>query len=205
MVRRVSREGDVRSGVRRRFCASIVGLAAAAAAGNASADGFTAEQAAAGRAAYDSNCAKCHGARLEGVDAPALAGRTVMQTFDTAGGLYDVMSVAMPPDAPGSLGDPTYLAIIAYVMSFNGATPGDQPLAKTGALYKLSLPRQAAAPAAATATPAAAPVPQAYTWGRPLPGGEAPPKPAGPAVPQAFTWGKTLPQAADSESRKDRK
>lgn len=209
MARQVSREEDVRSGVRRRFCASVLGLAAAApAAGHATADGFTAEQATAGRSAYDTNCSKCHGARLEGVDAPALAGRTAMQTFDTAGGLYDVISVAMPPDAPGSLGDKTYLDIIAYVMTFNGATPGNKALAKNADLYKLSLAKQTAAGTAtaasdAAAPPASAPVPQAFTWGKQLPGGEAPPKPARPAVPQAFTWGKKLPQAPHNDDIED--
>jgi S-disulfanyl-L-cysteine oxidoreductase SoxD len=192
----------VRSGVRRLFFASVLGLAAAGpAAGNAWADGFTAEQAAAGQTAYDSNCARCHGARLEGVEAPALAGRNVMQTFNMAGGLYDVISVEMPPDAPGSLGEKTYLDIIAYVMSFNGAKPGDKALAKNGDLYRLSLVKEtaagtAAAAPAAVATPASVRVPQAYTFGKQLPGGAAPPKLAQPSVPQAFTWGKKLPQAA---------
>jgi S-disulfanyl-L-cysteine oxidoreductase SoxD len=192
----------VRSGVRRLFCASVLGLAAVGPlAGNALADGFTAEQAAAGRTVYDSTCARCHGAKLEGVEAPALAGRNVMQTFNTAGGLYDVISVEMPPDAPGSLGEKTYLDIIAYVMSFNGAKPGDKALAKNGDLYKLLLVKETAAGAAAAApiaaaTPASVRVPQAYTFGKQLPGGQTSPPPAKPSVPQAFTWGKKLPQAA---------
>jgi S-disulfanyl-L-cysteine oxidoreductase SoxD len=189
----------VRSGLQRLFFVSVFSLAApGAVTGTALADGFTAEQAAAGQTAYNSNCARCHGARLEGVEAPALAGRSVMQTFGTAGGLYDVISVAMPPDAPGSLGQKTYLDIIAYVMNFNGATPGDKALAKNGDLYKLSLAKQTAAAAAtvAAATPAAGRVPQAYTWGKQLPGGEAPPKSVKSSIPQAFTWGKKLPQAA---------
>jgi cytochrome c5 len=186
-------------------------LAAAVAAGPAFAGGFTAEQAAAGETAYNSNCAQCHGKQLEGPDAPGLAGSDVMQNWATAGGLYDFIHVAMPPSAPGQLGDETYLNIIAYIMKFNGAQPGDEPLtADADKLAAISLPAETQAGAAAPATPAApaettaataTAVPQAFTWGKQLPGGPAPgaaatPAATTPAVPQAFTWGKTLPTAA---------
>ncbi|HEV2513857.1 MAG TPA: cytochrome c [Devosia sp.] len=193
--------------------AVVAALAGAVAAGPAFAGGFTAEQATAGETAYNSNCAQCHGKQLEGPDAPGLAGSDVMQNWATAGGLYDFIHVAMPPSAPGQLGDETYLNIIAYIMKFNGAEPGDEPLTTDpDKLAAISLPAetQAGAAAAAAATPAApadtmaaaAPaVPQAFTWGKQLPGGPAPgaaaaPAATAPAVPQAFTWGKTLPTVA---------
>ena len=180
--------------------------------------GFTAEQATAGKTAYDSNCAQCHGRQLEGPEAPGLAGQDVMQNWDSAGGLYDFISVAMPPSAPGLLGGDTYLNIVAYIMEFNGAAPGDVPLtADPDLLYSVSLATETAAGAASMAAAAAdagtpaeaaggAPaaeettaVPQAFSWGKKLPGG-AEPAPAAepaasaePAVPQAFTWGKELP------------
>lgn len=188
---------------------AAVALTAALSGGVAHAGGFTADQAAAGETAYNSNCAQCHGKQLEGPDAPGLAGSDVMQNWATAGGLYDFIHVAMPPSAPGQLGDETYLNIIAYIMKFNGAQPGDEPLtADADKLAAISLPAEtqagaaAAAPAAAatpdTAAAAAPAVPQAYTWGKQLPGGPAPgaaatPAATTPAVPQAFTWGKTLP------------
>ena len=61
-------------------------------------------------------------------------------------------------------------------------------------------PATEAAPAATTAEAAPA-VPQAFTWGKQLPGGPAPgaaaaPAATTPAVPQAYTWGKTLPTVA---------
>lgn len=180
--------------------------------------GFTAEQATAGKTAYDSNCAQCHGRQLEGPEAPGLAGQDVMQNWDSAGGLYDFISVAMPPSAPGLLGEDTYLDIVAYIMEFNGAAPGDTPLtADPDLLYSVSLAAETAAGAASIAaaaadagTPAAsagtAPagdattvVPQAFTWGKQLPGGAEPAPAAEPAasaesaVPQALTWGKDLP------------
>jgi len=186
-------------------------------AGQAQAGGFTAEQASAGKTAYDSNCAQCHGRQLEGPEAPGLAGQDVMQNWDSAGGLYDFISVAMPPSAPGQLGEDTYLNIVAYIMQFNGAAPGDAPLtADPDLLYSVSLATETAAgaasiaaaaadaggaPAAAAGAPAEAEttvVPQAFTWGKQLPGG-AEPAPAAepaasaePAVPQAYTWGKDL-------------
>lgn len=181
-------------------------------AGSAMAAGFTAEQATAGKTAFESNCAQCHGFQLEGPDAPGLAGRDVMQNWDTAGGLYDFISVAMPPSAPGLLGEETYINIVAYIMQFNGAAPGDAPLS-TDTMQDVSLATETAAgaasiaAAAADAGGAAAPadataataVPQAFTWGKQLPGGPAPTEmapsadAAAPTVPQAFTWGKTIP------------
>lgn len=199
----------IRSG-RIKASAAIFGLTCSALlAGPAAADGFTAAQAEAGKGVFDSNCAQCHGFKLEGPDAPGLAGVDVMQNWDTAGGLYDFISVAMPPTAPGQLGEEAYLNIIAYIMSFNGAQPGEQPLTAdtlpTVKLAQASAADQASvaaaaldaggAPAAAATTDTA--VPQAFTWGKELPGGAAPAaaEPAAPSVPQAFTWGKELPKA----------
>ena len=141
-----------------------------------------------------------------------------MQNWATVGGLYDFISVAMPPSAPGQLGEETYVNIIAYILQFNGATPDDKPLTSDRD-YAISLPAETAAGAASVAAgaldaggaaaPAAEPaapaepvvaVPQAFTWGKQLPGGPAPGEqaPAAPAaptstIPQAFTWGKQLP------------
>lgn len=180
--------------------------------GSAMAGNFTAEQATAGKTAYDSNCSQCHGRNLEGNEAPGLAGPDVMQNWDTAGGLYDFISVAMPPSAPGQLGEETYVNIIAYIMQFNGASPDDTALTSDRD-YAVSLPGETAAGAASIAaaaldagggaaaapTEAAIAVPQAFTWGKQLPGGPAPaeqaaaPAPAASTVPQAFTWGQKLP------------
>ena len=197
------------------FLTLVTGLST----GSAMAGNFTAEQATAGQTAYNSNCAQCHGRQLEGPEAPGLAGQDVMQNWDTAGGLFDFISVAMPPSAPGQLGEETYVNIVAYIMQFNGAVPDDTPLtsdrdyavslaAETAAgassAASAALDAGGAAPAAdAAAAPAeaTADVPQAFTWGKQLPGGPAPTEatPAAPAaaaepsVPQAYTWGKDLP------------
>jgi mono/diheme cytochrome c family protein len=177
----------------------------------AAAEGFTAAQAEAGKTLYESNCAQCHGFKLEGPDAPGLVGADVMSNWSTAGGLHDFIAVAMPPSAPGQLGEETYLNIIAYIMSFNGIAPGDKPLTSDPELLAsvsltqaptaaVAAPDAGGAPASGTAVDVT-PVPQAFTWGKQLPGGSAPAAttPAAssePAVPQAYTWGKQLPTVA---------
>jgi mono/diheme cytochrome c family protein len=199
-------------------------LAGGLSAGPAMAQAFTSEQATAGQQAYNSNCAQCHGRQLEGPEAPGLAGQDVMGNWDTAGGLFDFISVAMPPSAPGQLGEETYVNIIAYIMQFNGAAAGDTPLTSdrdyavslvaetsAGAASQAAAALDAGGAAAPAADAAAAPaaeassVPQAYTWGKELPGAAAPaapaatttPAPAASGVPQAFTWGQTLPGATN--------
>ena len=204
----------------RRVIPFAIAAISLALSGAAYAAGFTAEQATAGKTAYDSNCAPCHGLKLVGPEAPGLVGMDVMQNWDSAAGLYDFISVAMPPSAPGMLGEDTYLNIVSYIMSFNGAQPGDTPMtADPDLLAAISLPAETSAGAAATAaaTPAATaatdaaaagglnptpPVNQAFTFGKELPGGAAPAAaaPAAPAasgVPQAFTFGKQLPTVAN--------
>jgi len=157
---------------------AITAAAAMTAATAGHAAGFTAAQAEAGSKDYASNCAQCHGAQLEGTEAPGLFGQDVMGNWDTAGGLYDFISVAMPPAAPGQLGEQAYLNIVAFVMAENGASAGDVALSvanmadvslvaetKEGAAAK-----EAAMHAAhgAEAAPVIV-VPQAYTWGKELP------------------------------------
>lgn len=141
------------------------------------AGGFTAEQATAGDTAYQSNCAQCHGAKLEGPEAPGLFGQDVMGNWDTAGGLYDFISVAMPPAAPGQLGEDVYLQIVAYIMRENGAEADDKALTLDD-MAELSLveatkpgaaAREAERHAGSGGPEAVIKVPQAYTWGKELP------------------------------------
>jgi alcohol dehydrogenase (cytochrome c) len=97
---------------------------------------FTAAQADAGKAAYEQNCASCHMPNLSGSgDASALAGTPFMAAWGarTAGQLYSFISTTMPPARPNSLGEETYLNIAAYILSYNGATPGNTALAANNA------------------------------------------------------------------------
>lgn len=145
----------------------------------ASAAGFTAEQAVAGEKEYQAQCSQCHGVKLEGPEAPGLFGQDVMGNWDTAGGIFDFISVAMPPAAPGQLGEEAYLNIIAYIMRENGAQPGDTPLVmdaeKLAAVSLVNETKDGAAKleaeraAASGTTEAKVEVPQAFTWGKELP------------------------------------
>ncbi len=92
---------------------------------------FTAEQAAAGRNAYDANCAGCHGSDLGGRnDASQLAGGLFMGSWGnrTTSDLVNFMEGAMPPGNAGRLGEATYLDLAAFILNSNGARPGDQAL-----------------------------------------------------------------------------
>src|SRR5580658_4421051 len=92
---------------------------------------FTAAQANAGRAAYEANCAGCHGADLGGRnDASQLAGGLFMGSWGnrTTADLLSFMQGSMPPGNPGRLGEETYLNLAAFILSSNGARAGDQPL-----------------------------------------------------------------------------
>ena len=89
---------------------------------------FTAQQAERGSAIYDAHCAQCH----EGpdVDGPPLAGRPFIDRWreDALAGLFDFMKTQMPQQAPGSLSDADYLAIVAHLLRQNSYPPGSREL-----------------------------------------------------------------------------
>ena len=91
---------------------------------------YTAEQASAGRAAYQANCASCHAPDLSGREGPQLAGANFMSQWGdkTAGDLIGFMRATMPPGAGGSLPDQTYINLAAFVLDANSARPGDRTL-----------------------------------------------------------------------------
>lgn len=83
---------------------------------------FTAEQAAAGKTAFNANCAVCHGNTMtNGTFAPPLAGEYFKGKWagKTVKAFYD-HSRTMPPAAPKSLPEETYVNIVAYVLETNG-------------------------------------------------------------------------------------
>ncbi len=91
---------------------------------------FTAAQAAAGRTAYDANCASCHLQDLAGRnEAPQLAGANFVNTWGarTVRDLFTYIRTSMPP-AGAKLPDEQYLAITAFMLQANGAVPGAQPV-----------------------------------------------------------------------------
>ena len=94
--------------------------------------GFTAEQASAGRAGYQENCAGCHMPDLGGRnEAVQLAGGNFLSTWGgrTPADLFSYMKSSMPPGRAGTLGDQTYLEIVAFILQSNGGAAGRQALA----------------------------------------------------------------------------
>ena len=97
---------------------------------------FTPAQAAAGRTAYDANCANCHMPDLAGRnEAPPLAGGTFLNAWRNRStkDLFDLITATMPPSAP-SLSADEYLAIASYILQRNGAAAGAAPLTSSTAV-----------------------------------------------------------------------
>src|SRR5579863_655718 len=102
-----------------------------------SAGPFTAAQANAGRTAYQTSCAACHGADLQGQnDAVQLAGLQFMGDWGTrtAGDLVAFIQAAMPPGQGGTLSPETYVNIAAFLLQQNGAAPGNTALAQASSV-----------------------------------------------------------------------
>ena len=96
---------------------------------------FTGEQTAAGGAAFQVNCAFCHGADLSGGPyAPPLAGSTFTEGWSgrTTRDLIEAIRT-MPPSNPGALGDAAHVDIAAYILQVNGVAVGPTPLTVTAA------------------------------------------------------------------------
>ena len=92
---------------------------------------YTAAQAAAGRTAYQANCAACHLANLAGQgDVPQLAGSTFIDGWGrrSTRDLVSFLQLTMPPTRPGSLSPEEYVNIVAFILEANGAPAGNQPL-----------------------------------------------------------------------------
>src|SRR3954469_21310927 len=117
---------------------------------------FTAAQAAAGRTAYQANCASCHLADLKGSgDAAQLAGSEFMDAWGrrTPRELLSFIQLTMPPTRPGALSQEEYLGITAFILQSNGATAGGQALTPSVDVAINSIAR-GSAPVAAAAAPA---------------------------------------------------
>ena len=129
---------------------------------------YTADQAAAGRAAYQARCAACHLPDLRGRnEASPLAGPNFMNAWrdKSTRELYEYISATMPPGG-ANLGAETYMAVTAYLLQANGALPGAQPLSPAtavaiGSIATGTAPAEALAAAAAPPATPADPTPPA--------------------------------------------
>jgi len=87
---------------------------------------YTAEQVTAGATAFAQHCAVCHGAQLQGVAAPAMAGPAFARTKPTLAELHTVVTKNMPLTAPGTLPASDYAAIMAYMLSYECVKPSGE-------------------------------------------------------------------------------
>ena len=90
---------------------------------------FTLAQAQTGAAEYAENCAGCHADNLAGkADAPSLKGIGFMSSWGarTTKELYQIISTAMPP-GNANLSAETTADIVAYILAYNSAKPGNVP------------------------------------------------------------------------------
>jgi cytochrome c len=91
---------------------------------------YTAAQADEGARLYATQCAMCHGTRLEGtVETPALVGKFLAQWADRPlGDLFDYIARAMPQGSPGRLAPQDNARLVAFILRANGAPAGNGPL-----------------------------------------------------------------------------
>ena len=110
---------------------SVVALKAQTPAGNVWSGVFTADQAAQGKTLFESKCAICHGAQLNGAEmAPPLAGGGFIGNWagSSLGDLFVRIHTTMPQNDPGSLSNAEVAQALAYILSFNQFPAGTTPL-----------------------------------------------------------------------------
>ncbi len=92
---------------------------------------YSKAQAARGKVSYGQDCAKCHGANLEGGEsAPPLFGPEFQTkwTGRTAGDLFNLILKTMPTDDPGSLSRRQCADLVAVVLESNDYPAGPKDL-----------------------------------------------------------------------------
>ncbi len=88
---------------------------------------FMQAQTTSGKTLYSASCAKCHGAQLQGVTAPALQGPSFAPPSNlhlTVGSIFTYMATNMPVDRPGKMKNQDYADIMAFLLYSNGYKPG---------------------------------------------------------------------------------
>lgn len=77
-----------------------------------------------GELIYKERCARCHGDRGQGSNAPALLGEETLagseRGFKDGQALFDYVSANMPKNAPGSLSVRDTWAVVSYLAGGNG-------------------------------------------------------------------------------------
>jgi cytochrome c5 len=93
---------------------------------------FTAEQAKRGNDAYQASCSACHGSDLHATDPEAvdLAGPAIRAKWNgkTLQDRFETIRDTMPPGNTNTLGDKTYMDILAFILQSNEFPAGTQEL-----------------------------------------------------------------------------
>lgn len=92
---------------------------------------YTQAQAARGAAEYATACSSCHSADLRGnSNAPSLVGVSFLFLWEgkSLDEFFTSIRTLMPTNAPGSLSEPAYLRILAYILEANGFPAGGTDL-----------------------------------------------------------------------------
>ena len=100
---------------------------------------YTNGQAKRGQAAYNEQCASCHGDQLTGGEsAPALAGSEFLSNWNglSAGELFERIRKTMPANSPGKLSRETTADLLAYIFSVNQFPAGRPELPPNAEMLK---------------------------------------------------------------------
>jgi quinoprotein glucose dehydrogenase len=92
---------------------------------------FTADQATQGKALFETKCAICHGAELNGGEmAPPLAGASFVANWQgtSLGDLFTRIHSTMPANDPGSMNNAETILVLSYILSFNQFPAGSTAL-----------------------------------------------------------------------------
>ena len=110
--------------------ASLVGTDIAAQNRKSVWDGvYAPEQAARGKATFETTCAGCHAADLSGLSGPALAGDRFKTKWDfqALNQLFTEIRTRMPRNNPSTLSDETYLELVTFLLQANAFPSGTEP------------------------------------------------------------------------------
>lgn len=107
-------------------CASSTVITSTSGATTATASQTIGQLAQAGQNVYSARCAKCHGDKGQGLSAPAIMGDGAsLDKFETAQGMLNFVSTAMPMDAPGALSPDQYRQVLCFLLVQNNLAQGD--------------------------------------------------------------------------------
>jgi mono/diheme cytochrome c family protein len=102
---------------------------------------YAAVQAADGRVVYQTHCARCHGADLDGsASTSPLVGEAFIRNWGGGSmrGLFNDIRALMPRNFPSSLSDDEYLAVVTYILQRNDAPAGTKPVS-IAELYRIQI------------------------------------------------------------------